>query len=298
MSAHSEFVSELTNDITHGATNEEWHSVRADLSTLAEQIVQALIDRRDQDVSRAYQAVESAYSTLLTKSHLEDNVSDAKSVVGELRAYTRLLSLALQYRRAPALRETALDSNYRPLLEALLRAPHGMSGRELAERLNARPETIARKLPILRSANLVRSQQAGKATINTLTAEGRALLDRESAKRAMSDLLEGKVVAAKKVSLGEGLLRGVFRSPKRGDMRRRVVHEVKVIGASPAEETKDIAGLIVEEAKGLARINEAVAEKVGPTEDLTIHFYPSDGLVVANLDPKQVSEAATARSAG
>jgi DNA-binding transcriptional ArsR family regulator len=183
MSTHAEFVSEVVNDIAAAVVGEQWHSVRADLSVLAEQIAQALIDRRDRDVSAAYEAVERAYSTLVTSCHLEDNLSDTKSAVAELRAYTRLLNLALQYRSAPEVKDLVLDSKYRPLLEALLGAPHGLSGRELADRLKTQPETIARKLPTLRSANLVDSRQVGRATINTITAEARKILDREKAKR-------------------------------------------------------------------------------------------------------------------
>ena len=72
------------------------------------------------------------------------------------------------------------------------------------------------------------------------------------------------------------------------------MHEVKVVGVSPGKETEDIAALIVAKtvAKGLARINEAVAEKQDPIEDVTIHFYPNDGLVIANVEPRQVTEAA------
>lgn len=187
MSAHSEFVAELTNDITSAAERGEWDSAKADLTALSEQIVHALIDRRDQDVRDAYESVERAYSALVTRRGLKDTVSDASSAAAELRAFTRLLSIALQYRKAPGLHETAFDSNYRPLLEAIRWAPNGLSGRELAAELNTRPETIARKLPILRSAGLVRSQQVGRATINTLTAEARALLGREHARHTVAE---------------------------------------------------------------------------------------------------------------
>jgi DNA-binding transcriptional ArsR family regulator len=179
MSAHSEFVAELASEITTAAECGEWDAAKADLAALSEQIVQALIDHRDQDVRDAYESVERSYSALVTRRGLKDTVSDTPSVAAELRALTRLLSIALQYRKAPGLRETAFDSNFRPLLEAIRSAPNGLSGRELAAELNTRPETIARKLPILRSAGLVRSQQVGRTTINTLTAEARAVLGRE-----------------------------------------------------------------------------------------------------------------------
>ena len=146
MSTSHEFVSELARDITSAVAEKEWASVSADLTVLAEQVVQALIDHREQDVKNAYEAVESAYSTLVTGFQVEDSVADAKSAASELRAYTRLLSVALAYRSSPAIQEIALDHRFRPLLEKLLPWPDGMSGRELAKALYVRPETIARKL--------------------------------------------------------------------------------------------------------------------------------------------------------
>jgi hypothetical protein len=194
MSTSHEFVSELARDITSAVAEKEWASVSADLTVLAEQVVQALIDHREQDVKNAYEAVESAYSTLVTGFQVEDSVADAKSAASELRAYTRLLSVALAYRSSPAIQEIALDHRFRPLLEKLLPWPDGMSGRELAKALYVRPETIARKLPILRAANLVRSQQVGKATINTITAEAREFLEQKD--RAVAEAEDQKDVAA------------------------------------------------------------------------------------------------------
>src|SRR5262249_13048180 len=162
MDTHSEFVSELTRDIEDAVNHQNWDSAKADLTVLSEQIVQALVDRRDQDVRNAYELVERAYSNIVTRFEPRDAAWDAKSVAAELRAFTRLLAVGLQYRTAPSLREMVLDEGYRPILDALRRATAGLAGHELAELLKARPETIARKLPTLRSAGLVRSQQAGK----------------------------------------------------------------------------------------------------------------------------------------
>ena len=53
MSMHSEFVSELTKDITSAAERGDWDAAKADLTVLSEQIVQVFIDRRDQDRSQA-----------------------------------------------------------------------------------------------------------------------------------------------------------------------------------------------------------------------------------------------------
>lgn len=176
MNRCTEFVSELAKGITDATTDSQWDSVRADLTAVSDQLAQALIERRDHDVSEAYGILERAYSNLVTRHGLDDNVSDIDAAASELRAYLRLLSVAMQYRNPLPIKETALNRIYRPLLDELLRAPNGLSGRELAAAVGAQPETIARKLPTLRSAGLVQSQQVGKATINSLTSEGRKLL--------------------------------------------------------------------------------------------------------------------------
>src|SRR6266540_2852740 len=141
MDTHSEFVSELTKDIEEAVKHQKWDSTKADLTVLSEQIVQALLDRRDQDVRKAYESVERAYSNIVTRFKLKDTVYDAQSAVAELRAFTRLLAVALQYRTVPSLQEKVLDTTYRPILDALRR--ESLAGRELAELLKVRPETIA-----------------------------------------------------------------------------------------------------------------------------------------------------------
>src|SRR5262245_50540800 len=117
MSAHSEFVSELTTDILDGVSDQQWDSVKADLTVLSEQIVQALVDRRDHDIRQTYGFVERGFSVLAAKFRVDDAIADARSVALELRAFTRLLGIALQYRKPPDFRQTALDAKFKGVLE-------------------------------------------------------------------------------------------------------------------------------------------------------------------------------------
>jgi DNA-binding transcriptional ArsR family regulator len=332
MSAHTDFVQELATDIAAAAGQGQWESVKADLSVLSDQLVQALIQHRESDVAAAYDAVERAYSTLATRHKLDDQISDVESAAIELRAYTRLLGAALQHKAVPDRKDTALADTNRPLLEVLRRTPHGLSGRELAETLKVQPETIARKLPVLRAAGLVQSQQVGRSTINKVTAEARKLLDREHAKSAAAAAAAGNIIA-RKVSAGDSLTgysvpySGLPVRPHPGffgqspEPRANRVHassvpdwtsdvdvgmnidivtlpwpvqEVQVVGGTSDTQSSnlaELAELIVEPGlvDRLARLNVAVAGN-RDTDELTIHFYPYHGLVVANLESKNLGE--------
>lgn len=332
MSTHTEFVQELATDIASAAGQGQWESVKADLSILSDQLVQALIQHRESDVAAAYNAVERAYSTLATRHKLDDQITDVESAAIELRAYTRLLGAALQHKAVPDRKETALADTNRPLLEVLRRTPHGLSGRELAETLKVQPETIARKLPVLRAAGLVQSQQVGRSTINKVTAEARKLLDREHAKSAAATAAAGKIIA-RKVSAGDSLTgysvpySGLPVRPHSGffghspeprvdrvyassvpelaldldvDLNIDLIplyaraQEVQVVGGMSDMQSAnftELAELIVEPGlvDRLARLNLAVAGS-RDTDELTIHFYPYQGLVVANLESKSLGE--------
>lgn len=174
MSEHAEFINELAKDIAEGARAGQWQGAEADLSVLAEQIVTALLEGRDEDVRRAYESVEETYSVLVTKIGRDQG---PRSVVSELQAFTRLLGVALQHKQAPDRQHLSQVDAYRTVLDALLGKPEGLSGRELADQLKTTPETVARKLPVLRAAGLVVSRKVGRATINRLSEEATALLN-------------------------------------------------------------------------------------------------------------------------
>jgi predicted ArsR family transcriptional regulator len=81
--------------------------------------------------------------------------------------------------RAP----TALNAKQGTVKENILMALRQDNGgrlktKEIASRVNARPETVARALDVLRSENLVDSWQMGQFMANQLSDTGRAAADK------------------------------------------------------------------------------------------------------------------------
>lgn len=179
MNARTDFVGELTSAIRSSVESGSWTEARTDLTALSEQVLGLVVSADEEELSRAYRTVERTYTALVTANQI-DTKMNARTAAAELESLTRMLTLAIARKEASAEGDEVQDPNLRPLLDKLWRNPAGMSGRELAEALLVRPETIARKLPVLRAAGLVRSQQVGKAMINTLTDTCRAQLDQEA----------------------------------------------------------------------------------------------------------------------
>jgi hypothetical protein len=175
MNAYEQLIQELTGDIEKSVHSGDWNSVGADLSALCMALVGALVERRDPDIRIAYDRVEKLYSVLAAHFWPLKSRMDAETTTAELQAYTRLLAIALEHRVAPDQRTTAYEGTNRKILCTLLKELNGLSGRDLAAKVQVAPETIARKLPELRAAQLIESWKAGKATINTLTQAGQDL---------------------------------------------------------------------------------------------------------------------------
>jgi DNA-binding transcriptional ArsR family regulator len=264
---------DLTKEVVSAVERRDWPSVKADLSVLCEQVVEALVERRDADVSQIYDAVERAYSALATRSNVESTV-DSQLAAGELRALTRLLAVATQYQKPVPSVEVALENGNRLILEQLQMHAEGLSGRELAEALDFRPETIARKLPVLRDAGLVKTQQVGKANVNRITDVARECL--AAAKERPADK---QVVLARKV---------VTPPPQQG--RRPKPQRLSVLTTQSLDMAKPFAdGILREAGKQLADMNDKLAalikgRKGNPIEGLTIHFSPRKSSVVGSID--------------
>jgi hypothetical protein len=194
----TDFIIELTRDIAREAIapdrgSPDGQAIKADLNTLAEQLIEAMVNRRDEVVAKAYEAVERAFSEIATKCDLDKQAFDALATATELRALTRFLGAAVQYRQAPQAAEVVRQGTYQPLLLKLRGAANGLSSGDLALALREDPATVARKLPYLRSVGLVRSQQVGRQMINRLTDEAHRQLVQLQVEQAP---LEAAVAAA------------------------------------------------------------------------------------------------------
>jgi hypothetical protein len=322
--ARSDFIAELARDITQEATatakeggEKSRQAIKADLNTLNEQLIDAVVNRRDEVVAKAYEAVERSYSEIVTKCGLDEQAFDAQTTAAELRGLTRFLGAALQYRKAPKASAVVREGAYRPLLQTLCAVPNGLSSGDLAKKLKVEPATVARKLPYLRSIELVRSQQVGKTMINRVTPSCEMLLRDVSAEEAQAEReAEGfagrmpsrtladavapeAVVVAKRVVMVTGntvkidgeahpsrhagfkFEYGKFEYGKAAPKRETVV---EVVGAGNGPGFRPMAEFLTTDvmAASLCQLN-TVAGKEG-VEGFYVHFDPDNHKVIAHLE--------------
>jgi DNA-binding transcriptional ArsR family regulator len=163
------YLMELIDSIENESAAKHWSSVESDLTSLADQLLAALSEADESTVRAVYERVEQAFSVMATRSSPGDDSLNESKVTAELHAFTRLLEIAQHRRPSPAELLKTLGNTDQRILMALLEAEEtGLAGYELAAVLKVAPETVARRLPILRELDLVEWQRVGKATINTL----------------------------------------------------------------------------------------------------------------------------------
>jgi DNA-binding transcriptional ArsR family regulator len=139
-----------------------WETADRAMDALAEEIVEALIERRDGDVEAMARLVERAYAGLVA-GDADAPLVDARVATGQLRAVTALLAVALRHRAtdgAPA------DERDRAILDALPPAGSWLTLVELAEKTGMGREELAGRLPRLRAAGLAASRKAGRTTLH------------------------------------------------------------------------------------------------------------------------------------
>ncbi len=185
----SDFIAELAQDISKEVNGEKSARVlKADLNILSEQLVDIVFQRRTEAIANAYEAVERSFSEIVTVNGIDEAKLDALTVAAELRALTRFLGAAVQHKSPVGALSVIRENIYRPLLLQLRNSPTGLSTSDLARRLDVDASTVARKLPYLRSVDLVRSQQVGKTMMNRLTLNCEKLLQEDEALAAPNAL--------------------------------------------------------------------------------------------------------------
>ncbi len=151
-----------------------WERAGSGLDSVAEVTVEALTRGADDDIAELADVVHELYTGVVV-DHDIDELPRPAWIAAQLRGYSRLLGAASRNRRSLAPEEIAgvTDETSIRILKALHAANQGQSGIDLVGLLKVRAETIARKLPLLRAAGLVRSWQVGRLVLNALTPLGR-----------------------------------------------------------------------------------------------------------------------------
>ena len=96
-----DFVCELTETLKTSVEDASWDSARADLAVLAEQIVSALIERRDPDIRTAYNLVERCHAMLSVKYDYDPaKIASPEPIMHMLGGMMYILAIALKHKKA------------------------------------------------------------------------------------------------------------------------------------------------------------------------------------------------------
>jgi DNA-binding transcriptional regulator YhcF (GntR family) len=174
-----EFVARLRR----GVDKSECNDIAKARERLMELVLLAYLERDIGPVKKISEELNRARSLLQLLHDVDSEPKGEASIaatVWALDAEVRMTELALRLSpRAP----TALNAKQGTVKENILMALRQDNGgrlktKEIASRVNARPETVARALDVLRSENLVDSWQMGQFMANQLSDTGRAAADK------------------------------------------------------------------------------------------------------------------------
>ncbi|WP_371763452.1 ArsR/SmtB family transcription factor [Massilia sp.] len=156
----------------------------------------ALNLRQDLDhlLDRVLESSPQILSTLTSSSEHPDHRRAYQ--IGQLSFAQRLATRQAERKLRHEFYQEAQSEHYFVYLRFLLQGEH--SNAEIAERLSQRPETVSRKLKVLRGWGLTEFRRDGKEVINFLTIAGREfvaqkneIIDTDNAATALSEVLKG-----------------------------------------------------------------------------------------------------------
>lgn len=152
----------LAGDVRDAVEAGRWDEADADLETLAEEAALCIVQGRAADLAALARQVARCHTALALR---EDRSPEAMHRLGQLRAIAAMVAAGRAIR--PARTEEALTHTGTPtaaVLRALKDGPK--SGPSLVEATGLSHDAVARALPELRAAGLVRSWPAGRLVMN------------------------------------------------------------------------------------------------------------------------------------
>ncbi|MGR0184888.1 hypothetical protein [Azospirillum aestuarii] len=155
----------LADGIRDAVEAGRWDEADADLDTLAEETALCLVQDRAADLAALAREVARCHTALALR---EDRGPEAMHRLGQLRAVAAMVAAGRASR--PARGEAALAQAGTPTAAVLRALGDGAkSGPALVEASGLSHDAVARALPELRAAGLVRSWPAGRLVMNERT---------------------------------------------------------------------------------------------------------------------------------
>ncbi|TWA63419.1 hypothetical protein FBZ82_11377 [Azospirillum brasilense] len=155
----------LADDIRDAVATGRWDDADADLDTFAEEAALCLVQDRTADLADLAREVARCHTAQALR---EDRSPEAMHRLGQIRAIAALVAAGRANR--PARSEAALVQDGTPAAAVLRALEDGaQSGPALVEETGLSHDAVARALPELRAAGLVRSWPAGRLVMNERT---------------------------------------------------------------------------------------------------------------------------------
>ena len=175
--ASTALAEEVTARLGVALEGNEATAIDSEIENVLDLTVGALIHDQPEIVMALHSQVERLYA----KCRASAQRAAGQPFAGQLRTLTSLLSTASRRRRAPDASRFLNDAKYAPLLMALRDAGRPLNNQALAAEAGLSEETVARNMPALRAAGLVRSVSSWKQKLNTLTATAESAMGERQA---------------------------------------------------------------------------------------------------------------------
>lgn len=161
MSALDQALRTLGDDLLDAVGREEWAVADAELETLAQETVAAIVANRTDDLAALARIIARCHTALSLRGHPG---GEAMQRLGQLRALAVMAAAARG--RTPPCPGDALSAPAAAVLSALKSGPQTCPA--LVEATGLSAEQVGAVLPELRAAGFVRSWPAGRLTVNAL----------------------------------------------------------------------------------------------------------------------------------
>lgn len=164
-------IQALTDGLLDAIDLGRWDDADAELETLAQEVADAIARDRLDDLAVLARWTVRSHTILALR---DDPGPDAMHRLGQLRAIALMIAAARSRTHPRPAAALATDGTPAAALLAGLKAT-ARTGEALSVATGLKPEVVARALPELRAAGLVRSWPAGRLVVNALTEDGRRL---------------------------------------------------------------------------------------------------------------------------
>ncbi|PWC36119.1 MarR family transcriptional regulator [Azospirillum sp. TSO35-2] len=161
-------IRSLTDGLLAAIEQDRWREADAELDTLAQEAMAAALQGRTDEMEVIARLTARCHTALALREGLS---AEAMHRLGQLRTIAVMVAAARS--RRPPRPAATLAGDGTPaaaVLAALRRGP--LTGQELVAATGLSSDAVARALPELRAAGLVRSWPAGRLTVNALAGDG------------------------------------------------------------------------------------------------------------------------------